>query len=68
MRVCCTGLSHDSNVQKMRTLTFIQLAEGKTEVSFDTIQREMQIGADEVESCVIDGGYLLAIVARRMKS
>lgn len=51
----CVGLSHDSNVQKMRTLTFIQLAEGKTEVSFDTIQREMQIGADDIEGCVIDG-------------
>lgn len=51
----CVGLSHDSNVQKMRTLTFIQLAEGKTEVSFDTIQREMQIGADDIEGCIIDG-------------
>lgn len=52
--VSSIGLSHDSNVQKMRTLTFIQLAEGKTEVSFDTIQREMQIGADDIEGCVID--------------
>jgi len=48
------GLSHENNMQKMRLLTFMQLAEGKQELSFDLVQSELHIGADEVESYVID--------------
>ena len=39
----------------MRLLTFMQLAEGKQELSFEIVQREMQINVDDIESYVIDG-------------
>lgn len=39
----------------MRLLTFMQLAETNPEMSFDTIQEELQINEDEVESFIIDG-------------
>jgi len=39
----------------MRLLTFLQSAENQKEVTFDTIEREMQISADEVESFIIEG-------------
>jgi len=48
------GLNNESNLQKMRLLTFMQMAEGRSEISFDTIQREMDITEDEVESFIID--------------
>lgn len=42
-------------MKKMRLLTFMQLAETNPEMSFDTIQEELQINEDEVESFIIDG-------------
>jgi hypothetical protein len=39
----------------MRVLTFLQSAENQKEVTFDTIQRDMQIPLDEVESFIIEG-------------
>jgi translation initiation factor 3 subunit M len=39
----------------MRVLTFLQSAENQKEVTFDTIQRDMQISLDEVESFIIEG-------------
>ncbi|XP_078046159.1 eukaryotic translation initiation factor 3 subunit M [Augochlora pura] len=48
------GLNHDQNMKKMRLLTFMQLAETNPEMSFDTIQEELQINEDEVESFIID--------------
>ncbi|XP_054262040.1 eukaryotic translation initiation factor 3 subunit M-like [Macrosteles quadrilineatus] len=48
------GLNHEQNLKKMRLLTFMQLAEGSTEMSFDTIQRELQLQADQVEPFIID--------------
>lgn len=48
------GLSHEQNLQKMRLLTFMQLAENKKELGFETIQKELQLQPDEVESFVID--------------
>ena len=55
-------MKHDSNLQKMRLLTFMQMAEGRTEISFDTIQKEMDLQEDEVESFIIDGGYFAVSV------
>lgn len=46
-------------MKKMRLLTFMQLAETNPEMSFDTIQEELQIGESEVESFIIDGELLL---------
>ncbi|XP_015599246.1 eukaryotic translation initiation factor 3 subunit M [Cephus cinctus] len=48
------GLNHEQNMKKMRLLTFMQLAETNPEMSFDTIQSELQIEEDEVESFIID--------------
>ncbi|MGH0133240.1 UNVERIFIED_CONTAM: hypothetical protein FKN15_005617 [Acipenser sinensis] len=48
------GLSHEQNMAKMRLLTFMGMAVEFKEISFDTIQQELQIGADDVEAFVID--------------
>lgn len=39
----------------------MQLAETNPEMSFDTIQEELQIGEDEVESFIIDGNSLFSL-------
>uniref|UniRef100_A0A1B6LTG7 Eukaryotic translation initiation factor 3 subunit M n=1 Tax=Graphocephala atropunctata TaxID=36148 RepID=A0A1B6LTG7_9HEMI len=48
------GLNHEQNLKKMRLLTFMQLAEASTEMSFDTIQQELQLEPDQVEAFIID--------------
>lgn len=48
------GLDHDRNLKKMRLLTFMQLAEGATEMSFSTITSELQIDEEEVEAFIIE--------------
>ncbi|TNN75839.1 Eukaryotic translation initiation factor 3 subunit M [Liparis tanakae] len=48
------GLSHEQNMSKMRLLTFMGMAVEFKEVSFDTMEQELQIGADDVEAFVID--------------
>ncbi|KAL7992210.1 hypothetical protein Chor_016466 [Crotalus horridus] len=48
------GLLHEQNMAKMRLLTFMGMAVENKEVSFDTMQQELQIGADDVEAFVID--------------
>jgi translation initiation factor 3 subunit M len=48
------GLNEEQNMHKMRVLTFMQLAETKTEISFETMQNELQIEADDVEPFIID--------------
>lgn len=50
-----SGLSHEQNIAKMRLLTFMGMAVEFKEILFDTMQQELQIGADEVEAFVIDG-------------
>lgn len=49
------GLNHEQNMKKMRLLTFMQLAEGTTEMSFETIQQELQLNENQVEAFIIDG-------------
>ncbi|NWR68259.1 EIF3M factor, partial [Centropus bengalensis] len=48
------GLLHEHNMAKMRLLTFMGMAVESKEISFDTMQQELQIGADDVEAFVID--------------
>jgi translation initiation factor 3 subunit M len=48
------GLSHEQNLQKMRLLTFMQMAESRKEIPFDAIQADLQLNADQVEAFVID--------------
>jgi len=49
-----SGVKHDRNITKMRVLTFLQSAEYQKEVTFDTIQNQMHIEADEIESFIIE--------------
>jgi translation initiation factor 3 subunit M len=49
------GLSHEQNLQKMRLLTFMQMAENRKEIPFDAILADLQLNADQVEAFVIDG-------------
>lgn len=48
------GLNHEQNLQKMRLLTFMQMAEGQKEISYDTIKDELKVSQDEVEPFVFD--------------
>lgn len=48
------GLNHEQNMKKMRLLTFMQLAETNPEMTFETIQNELQIDEVDVESFIID--------------
>lgn len=50
------GLIHEHNLQKMRLLSFMQLAECNTEISFGIVEKELQIKPDEVEGFIIEGG------------
>lgn len=49
-----SGLNHEKNMKKMRLLTFMQLAESHPEMSFDMVQTELQISAEEVEPFIIE--------------
>ena len=49
------GLSHEQNLHKMRLLTFMQMAEGKQEIDYETIEREMKLESEELEAFIIDG-------------
>jgi translation initiation factor 3 subunit M len=50
-----SGVKHERNLSKMRLLTFLQTAENQKEMTFDTIEKDMQISSDEVESFIIEG-------------
>jgi len=39
----------------MRVLTFMQISDGKSEISFETIVQELQLESDQVEAFIIDG-------------
>lgn len=48
------GLNHEQNLQKMRLLTFMQMAEGQKEIGYETIEEELKIKQEEVEPFVFD--------------
>jgi len=48
------GLSHENNLQKMRLLTFMQIAEKQKEIKFESVETELQLKADEVEGFIVD--------------
>ena len=54
----CQGIKHDRNMTKMRLLTFLQIAENQKEMSFDVIEKGMQIPTDEIESFIIEGNEI----------
>ena len=51
------GLKHEDNLNKMKLLTFMQLAETRSQVTFGEIQQHMQIAENEVEDFLIDREY-----------
>jgi len=48
------GLKHEDNLRKMKLLSFMQLAENRSEISFAEIQHSIQLKEDEVEEFLID--------------
>lgn len=48
------NLSHEANMQKMRLLTFMQMAEIKKELTFEEIQKQLQLSSEQVEMFIID--------------
>merc|ERR1712241_172403 len=48
------GLSHESNMRKMKLLTFMQLAETRNEINFGEIQQNLQLGDNEVEDFLME--------------
>lgn len=53
--VTSQGLNHEQNMKKMRLLSFMQLAESNPELTFDQLQKELQIKEEEVEPFIIEG-------------
>lgn len=51
------GLNHEQNMKKMRLLSFMQLAENHPEMTFEMVQSELQIEANEVESFMIESKF-----------
>lgn len=49
-----SGMNHERNVNKMRILTLMSLAENNKELPFDLLQTQLQIEQEEIESFVID--------------
>eukprot|EP00088_Acartia_fossae_P026126 TRINITY_DN2689_c0_g1_i1.p1 TRINITY_DN2689_c0_g1~~TRINITY_DN2689_c0_g1_i1.p1 ORF type:complete len:386 (-),score=90.84 TRINITY_DN2689_c0_g1_i1:230-1387(-) len=48
------GLKHEDNVRKMKLLSFMQMAENRSEIPFSEIRDAMQLNEDEVEEFLID--------------
>lgn len=53
--VALQGLNHEQNMKKMRLLSFMQLAESYPEMTFEHLQKELQIKEEEVEPFIIEG-------------
>lgn len=49
------GMNHEKNINKMRILSLMSLAENSKELPFDLLQKQLQITQDEIESFVING-------------
>jgi hypothetical protein len=48
-------MNHEKNINKMRILSLMSLAETSKELPFELLQKQLQITPDEIESFVIDG-------------
>ncbi|XP_076036467.1 eukaryotic translation initiation factor 3 subunit m [Oratosquilla oratoria] len=62
------GLDHEANVRKMRLLTFMQMAESNSEMSFDIIQQELKLSYEEVEGFIIEALKTKLVTARMDQS
>jgi len=48
------GLKHPDNIRKMKLLTFMQMAENRSEITFQEVQQSLQLNEEEVEEFLID--------------
>jgi len=48
------GLKHADNMRKMKLLSFMQMAENRSEITFKEIQEAMQLNENEVEEFLIE--------------
>lgn len=58
------GLDHESNVKKMRFLTFLQLAEESPEMTFSYLEKELQLKPEQVEPFIIEAIKTKLVIAR----
>jgi len=48
------GLKHEDNLRKIKLLSFMQMAENRSEITFKEIQEAMQLNENEVEEFLIE--------------
>lgn len=54
MCIYFVGLDHQANVYKMKLLTVMSLAVESSIISFETIQQQVQINAEQVEPFLLE--------------
>ena len=63
-----SGMNHEKNINKMRILNLMTLAENNKEIPFELLQNQLQIQPDEIESFVIDGTHQQRAFFSRVES
>ena len=58
----CPELSHERNLSQMRLLPFMGMAVACQEISFDTLQQELQLGSVYVDAFVFDCNSSVCVV------
>ena len=48
-------MDHEANIRKMRILTFVQMSELDSEMTFEHIEKELQLEPNDVEEFIING-------------
>lgn len=48
------GMNHEKNINKMRILNLMSLAENSKELPFELLQKKLQIEVDDIETFIID--------------
>lgn len=51
-------LDHTSCQHKMRLLTMMSLSNETNELSFDVLQKQLELKPEEIEAFIVDGGCL----------
>ena len=51
-------LDHTSCQHKMRLLTMMSLSNKTNELSFDVLQKQLELKPEEIEAFIVDGGCL----------
>jgi translation initiation factor 3 subunit M len=61
------GAKHERNMTKMRLLTFLQIAENQKEMTFEAIEKGMQIPPEDIESFIIEGNRTMLFVRHTIR-